>query len=123
MRRDGSIATDIMIDPVRSIYFTTGMLNHDSHVGAGLANNTMTVEAFCDYASEINSFDFEKKYKRPMNTSERDLAIQTKSICHSFKKYLRIFKNITLLSDKYMGYECFVVYRAYQLMLAPQTFH
>ena len=112
-----------MISPVRSIYSTTGMLNRDSHVAGGLANNTMTVEAFCDYASEINAFDFEKKYKRPMNASERDLAIQTKSVCHSFKNYMRIFKNITLLSDKYMGYECYVVYRAHQLMYAPLTFH
>jgi len=58
-----------------------------------------------------------------MNQSERDNAINAKSVSYAVKNYLRIFRSITLLSEKYMGFESYVVYRAYNLMRVPGTYH
>lgn len=120
-RLDGTVDVGLMIDPIHNIYLSLGTLSQD--LSLATSSNTMTVEAFIKYASEINAFDFGKKYKRPMNPNERELAIETKSVCHAISNYLRIFRNISLLSEKYMGLESYVIYRMYQLVNAPTSFH
>ena len=101
---NGTINRESMIDQVSNL-FGSSLQN----IGHQDPSKSKTVEEFIDYAANINAFDFEKKYKRPMSTSERDLAIEAKNVCHSVSNMIHIFRTICMVSEKYLGQESYVI--------------
>ena len=64
---NGTINRDSMIDQVSNLFASSFQ-----NIGHQDPSKSKTVEEFIEYAANINAFDFEKKYKRPMSSSERD---------------------------------------------------